>query len=214
MAASSIRIGLIGAGKNTRERHIPGFQAIDGVEVVSVCNRSLESSQRVADQFGIPKVIENWQDLVADDDIDAICIGTWPYLHCSMTLAGLDNEKHVMTEARMAMNAGEAHDMLDAANASPGIVTQIVPSPFTFALDETISSLVADGYLGDLVAIDMNVNGNQFLEREAPDILEAGHGAQWAQHIAHGHLVRGPFAVGRPGLGSHCDDLRERSRAP
>ena len=55
MAASSIRIGLIGAGKNTRDRHIPGFQAIDGVEVVSVCNRSLESSQRVADQFGIPK---------------------------------------------------------------------------------------------------------------------------------------------------------------
>ena len=168
MVASSIRIGLIGAGKNTRERHIPGFQAIDGVEVVSVCNRSLESSQRVADQFGIPKVIENWQDLVADDDIDAVCIGTWPYLHCSMTLASLDNEKHVMTEARMAMNAGEAHDMLDAANASPGLVTQIVPSPFTFALDETISSLVSDGYLGDLVAIDMNVNGNQFLEREAP----------------------------------------------
>ena len=77
MPASSIRIGLIGAGKNTRERHIPGFQAIDGVEVVSVCNRSLESSQRVADQFGIPKVIENWQDLVADDDINAVCIGTW-----------------------------------------------------------------------------------------------------------------------------------------
>ena len=168
MGASSVRIGLIGAGKNTRERHIPGFQAIDGVEVVSVCNRSRESSQRVADQFGIPKVVENWQDLVADDDIDAICIGTWPYLHCSMTLAGLDNEKHVMTEARMAMNAAEAHDMLDAANASPGLVTQIVPSPFTFAIDETIRSLVMDGYLGDIIAIDMNVNGNQFLEREAP----------------------------------------------
>ena len=168
MPASSVRIGLIGAGKNTRERHIPGFQAIDGVEVVSVCNRSRESSQRVADQFSIPKVIENWQDLVADDDIDAVCIGTWPYLHCPMTLASLDNEKHVMTEARMAMNAGEAHDMLDAANASPGLVTQVVPSPFTFAIDETIRSLVVDGYLGDVLAIDMNVNGNQFLERDAP----------------------------------------------
>ena len=85
-----------------------------------------------------------------------------------MTLASLDNEKHVMTEARMAMNAGEAHDMLDAANASPGLVTQIVPSPFTFVIDETIRSLVAEGYLGDVLAIDMNVNGNQFLEREAP----------------------------------------------
>ena len=46
------------------ERHIPGFQAIEGVEVVSVCNRSRESGQRVADQFGIPKVFENWWDVV------------------------------------------------------------------------------------------------------------------------------------------------------
>ena len=168
MAASSVRIGLIGAGKNTRDRHIPGFQAIDGVEVVSVCNRSRESSQRVADQFGIPKVVENWRDVVEDDDVDAVCIGTWPYLHCPMTLAGLENEKHVLTEARMAMNAEEAHAMFDASNERPGVVTQIVPSPFTFAIDETVRSLVADGYLGEVLAIDMNVNGDQFLERDSP----------------------------------------------
>jgi predicted dehydrogenase len=168
MADSSVRIGLIGAGKNTRDRHIPGFQAMDGVEVVSVCNRSRESSQRVADQFGIPKIFEDWQDLVEDDEIDAICIGTWPYLHCAMTLAGLENYKHVLTEARMAMNADEAHTMLDASKASPNLVTQIVPSPFTFAIDETVRSLVADGYIGDLIAIDMNMNSNQFPDSGSP----------------------------------------------
>lgn len=168
MGANSVRIGLIGAGKNTRDRHIPGFQAIEGVEVVSVCNRSRESSQRVADQFGIPKVFENWWDVVEDDEIDAVCIGTWPYLHCTMTLAALENDKHVMTEARMAMNADEAQIMLDASREHPGLVTQIVPSPFTFAVDETVRSMVLDGYLGDILAIDLNVNGNQFLERDSP----------------------------------------------
>ena len=168
MGVESVRIGLIGAGKNTRDRHIPGFQAIEGVEVVSVCNRSRESSQRVADQFGIPKVFEDWWDVVGDDEIDAVCIGTWPYLHCAMTLAALENEKHVMTEARMAMNAEEAHIMLDASREHPGLVTQIVPSPFTFAVDETVRSMIIDGYLGDILAIDVNVNGDQFLEREAP----------------------------------------------
>ena len=168
MGASSVRIGLIGAGKNTRERHIPGFQAIEGVEVVSVCNRSRESGQRVADQFGIPKVFEDWWDVVEDDEIDAVCIGTWPYLHCTMTLAALENEKHVMTEARMAMNADEAHIMLDASREHPRLVTQIVPSPFTFTVDETVRSMIANGYLGDILAIDVNVSDGKFLEREAP----------------------------------------------
>ena len=65
MAQAPIKVGIIGAGNNTRVRHIPGLQAIDGVEIVSVCNRSRESSQRVADQFNIPKVYDDWRELVA-----------------------------------------------------------------------------------------------------------------------------------------------------
>ena len=61
--ADTIRVGIIGAGKNTRTKHIPGLQAIEGVEIVGVCNRSVESSQRVADEFGIPQVYENWWDV-------------------------------------------------------------------------------------------------------------------------------------------------------
>ena len=55
---------------------------------------------------------------MADPDIDAIVIGTWPYLHCPITLAALEAGKHVLTEARMSMNAAEAHRMLAAAAAA------------------------------------------------------------------------------------------------
>ena len=92
-------------------RHIPGLQAIEGVEIIGVCNRSQESSQRVADEFGIPKTYANWQDAIADPDTNAIVIGTWPYMHCRATVAALEADKHVMCEARMAMNAKEAHTM-------------------------------------------------------------------------------------------------------
>lgn len=85
----AIRIGVIGAGNNTRVRHIPGLRAIDGVEVVSVCNRSRESSQRVAEAMAIPQVYDDWRQLIAADDIDAIVIGTWPYMHREMTCAAL-----------------------------------------------------------------------------------------------------------------------------
>ena len=59
MADQEIRVGLIGAGKNTRERHIPGFQAIQGLEVAAVANRSRESGRTVADQFNIPTVYDH-----------------------------------------------------------------------------------------------------------------------------------------------------------
>lgn len=99
-----IRVGFVGAGENTRVRHIPGFRKIDGVSLAGVVNRSRESSERVAREFGIPRVYDKWEDLVADPEIDAVCIGTWPYLHCPVTVAALDAGKHVLCEARMAMS--------------------------------------------------------------------------------------------------------------
>ena len=76
--ASAIRIGIVGAGDNTRVRHNPGLQAQEGVEIVSVCNRSRESSQRVAKAFGIPVIHDNWRELGASYGLDAGVIGTWP----------------------------------------------------------------------------------------------------------------------------------------
>ena len=71
----------------------------------AVCNRKRETTARVASDFDIPKIYSNWEDLVADPDVDAVVIGAWPYLHCPVTLAAFDAGKHVLTEARMAMNA-------------------------------------------------------------------------------------------------------------
>ena len=56
MVELDIRVGLIGAGGNVRNRHIPGFQKVDGLEIVAVANRSVESGRAIADQFDIPRV--------------------------------------------------------------------------------------------------------------------------------------------------------------
>src|SRR5215510_9245555 len=105
MAETTIRVGLIGAGANTRLRHIPGLRAIEGVEIVAVCNRRPESTAAVAKEYGIARTYGHWEELIADRDIDAIVIGTWPYLHRPITLAALKAGKHVLTEARMSLNA-------------------------------------------------------------------------------------------------------------
>ena len=114
MATDILRIGIIGAGANTRSRHIPGLRMQNSVEIVGVANRSAESSQKAAKELDIPKAYGDWTEIIADKTIDAVCIGTWPYTHAEMTIAALDAGKHVLCEARMAMNAREAHAMLAA----------------------------------------------------------------------------------------------------
>ena len=157
MSLKPVRIGFVGAGGNTRVKHIPGFKAIPGVQLVSVANRSRASSQKVADEFGIPKVYDDWKALVRADDIDAVCIGTWPYMHCEITVAALEAGKHVLTEARMAMDTAQAKTMLAASRKRPDLVTQIVPGPPTLEVDSTIQSLLASGYLGKLLSLELNV---------------------------------------------------------
>ena len=167
MAQQTVKVGIIGAGGNTRSKHIPGLQAIEGVEIVGVCNRSQASSQRVADEFGIPKTYDNWQDAISDPDTNAIVIGTWPYMHCRATVAALRADKHVMCEARMAMNAKEAHIMRMASRQKTHLIAQIVPSPMTLRADNTIKRLIAEGYIGDVLAIEARAGG-AFLDSESP----------------------------------------------
>ena len=108
----TIRVGFVGAGNNTRRHHIPKLRAQPNVELVAVGNRTKESGERVAREFGIARVHADWREVVSAPDVDAVCIGTWPYLHCEVTLAALAHGKHVLCEARMAMDAAEARRML------------------------------------------------------------------------------------------------------
>ena len=160
--ADLIRVGLIGAGENTRLRHIPGLQAIDDVEISAVVNSSAESSQKVADDFGIKKTFETWQDLVASPEIDAIVIGTWPNLHCEITCAALDAGKHVLTEARMARDLAEARKMLDVAKQHPDQIAQLVPSPFGLVSGPTIVDLLKSHFVGDLREVVVLGANDQF----------------------------------------------------
>lgn len=157
----TLRVGFIGAGANTTLRHLPGLAAIEGVEFVAVCNRSLESGHRVADQFGIDRVTDDAGAVLEAPDIDAICIGTWPYRHREFVVRALEAGKHVLCEARMAMNAAEAREMLAAARAHPGQVAQLVPAPFDFKSWRTIRRLVGEGALGEIREVHVtSLNGN------------------------------------------------------
>jgi len=164
---TKIKIGIIGAGANTKLRHIPGLQAIEDVEVAAVSNRSIASAEKVAKEFSISEVYSHWNELIADPEIDAVVIGTWPYMHCPITLAALAAEKHVLTEARMAGSANEARQMLAASLARPHLVAQVVPAPFTLPFDRTIIKLISSGSIGVPLAVELRAGGS-FIDPASP----------------------------------------------
>ena len=167
MSNNTIRLGLVGAGRNMRDRHIPNFQSIEDVEIIGVCNRSLESSEKVAAEYKIAKAYEDWHELVNDPAVDAVVIGTWPYMHCPVTLAAIEAGKHVLCEARMSMDAKEAKEMYNASKGNSGLICQLVPSPITLRVDKHIKKLIHEGFLGKILAIEIE-EGGAFLERDTP----------------------------------------------
>jgi predicted dehydrogenase len=162
-----IGIGMVGAGSIARARHVPGFKAISGVELVGVTNRSPESSERAQTELGFGRTYDTWRDLIDDPKVDAVVVATWPYLHAPVTIAALESGKHVLTQARMAMNADEAHAMLDASREHPELVTMVVPGPASIFADRAISRALADGAIGDLRTVRLTWGGS--VSGGAPD---------------------------------------------
>jgi predicted dehydrogenase len=160
----TIRVGLIGAGENVRQVMIPGFRRIPECQLLAVANTSLASSQRVASEFKIPKAYSNWKELLDDDEVDAVCIGTWPYMHHTLTLASLEKGKHVLCQARMANTAQEAREMLAASQRRPDLVCQLVPTSTSYRVDNLLKRLIRERYVGEVLSIEI-----QRLERTFPD---------------------------------------------
>lgn len=76
MSEAPIRVRIIG-GPQRRDRQRPGLLAQPGVEIVAVANRSLKSSRKAAAALGNHvRPAADWTEIVAMDEVDAVCIGT------------------------------------------------------------------------------------------------------------------------------------------
>jgi predicted dehydrogenase len=105
-----IGVGIIGAGF-ARTTQIPGFRACKGARVVAIASQHRENAERVAREFEIAHVADDWREVIKREDVDLVSIVTPPVTHMEMTLAALDAGKAVLCEKPMAMSAEEAERM-------------------------------------------------------------------------------------------------------
>ena len=205
MSTDTLRIGFIGAGGICRSRHLPGLAALDGVEVVVVCNRSRESSERVARDFGIAQVEEDWQRLIAREDLDAIFVGTWPYMHRELSIAALEAGKHCFCQARMCMNVAEAKEMLAVAKAHPNLVNMICPVPWQ--LEQHMRDMVQSD-LGQITSVELCVVSGANLNRSS---------VHWRERVAYSGrqiMSMGIFAETLNGLVGPYESLTAHLSTP
>lgn len=150
MSDQPIRIGFIGAGNIVRQRHLPNLREIEGVTFTAVTNRTPRSSQAVADEWSIGAIESDWRKLIERDDVDAVWIGTWPYLHREITVAALETGRHVFCQARMANDWAESIAMYEAARARDELVTMICPPPHRMPWEPFIRNRIEGGDLGEI----------------------------------------------------------------
>ncbi len=118
MAKKTVRIALVGVGAAAQINHLPVLKKMEGVELVALCDRDPEKAARVAQKFGVPASYNRFEELLADDSIDAVDITTPNYLHAPMAEAALDAGKHVLCERPLARSLAEATAMAKAAKKS------------------------------------------------------------------------------------------------
>ena len=87
MRTANMGVGVVGVGFGTVVQ-IPGFQD-EGIEVVAVCSRRIARAQKAAEDFNIPYYFDDYRELIARDDVDAVSIVTPPALHYPIAMACL-----------------------------------------------------------------------------------------------------------------------------
>ena len=145
----TLRIGVLGAARITRTALLLPAAVTDGVVVAAVAARSPERAAKWAASRGIPRVHASYDELLADDSLDAVYIPLPAALHGAWTLKAIAAGKHVLVEKPFTANAGQARAVETAADASSLVVME-AHHPSFHPLTSRIREIVKSGMLGDL----------------------------------------------------------------
>lgn len=142
-----IRYGILGFGHHGERRLASAFEHTTNSQLAGIWRRNQERARENAQQYGIPRIFASPEELCASPDIDAVFVASPDALHCEHTVLALRYRKPVLCEKPMAMNAGEALRMLNAARTAGrllGVAQNFRYNPSILR----IRSLLAEGVIG------------------------------------------------------------------
>jgi predicted dehydrogenase len=116
---SKVRWGILGAAKIAIEKVIPAMQQSDLCEIVAIASRDADKAARAASQLGIPAYYNNYEQLLQNENIDAIYIPLPNDMHVPWAIKALKHNKHVLCEKPIGLTSKEALDLFSHSQKSP-----------------------------------------------------------------------------------------------
>jgi predicted dehydrogenase len=149
----SINIGIIGAARVAVYAMMAPVREVPGLRVAAVAARDPARAHAFAAAHGIAKVHASYDALIGDPAIDLVYVATPPAVHAAVAVKALAAGKHVLVEKPFAMNAGEAQQVLAAAQQSGRRVFEAFHYRH-HALWHRIVEICRSGALGRIVSLD------------------------------------------------------------
>jgi predicted dehydrogenase len=141
-----VRLGVIGVG-NIASLNVPGYLEHERCDVVALCDPRADVAERRAREWGVPRVYAELDDLLADDEVDAVEVLSPTHLHKDHVLAAVRAGKHVSCQKPMANSVADCREMLAAVDQA-GVVFRISECFYHYPPLVEARRLIADGAIG------------------------------------------------------------------
>jgi predicted dehydrogenase len=149
MTNSKIRIGVIGAG-NIGNVHLDVFSNLrEDVDIQAITDVYIPLAEKRAKDYHIPTVHASAEDLIHDEDLDAIIVAVPNKYHAPLAIQALKAGKHVLLEKPMAINESDAKEILITQRETGKLV--MIPHQMRWeSLAMQVKDQVERGELGDI----------------------------------------------------------------
>lgn len=148
-----VRWGILSTAKIGREKVIPGIQNSPNCTVEAICSRNLEQAKVTAKLLNIGKAYGTYEELLNDQEIDAVYIPLPNHLHVEWTIKAMQAGKHVLCEKPIGISSAEASMLLLETQKYPHLK---VMEAFMYRFHpqwQKIKSLIAEGAIGEVKTV-------------------------------------------------------------
>jgi xylose dehydrogenase (NAD/NADP) len=120
---TAVRWGILSTAR-INHKLLPGAREADGVKVIAVGSRDRQRGQAFAAEFGIERVHDSYEGLLADPDVEAVYIPLPNSLHVPWTVRALEAGKHVLCEKPMSRRAADVEKAFAAADRAGRVLME------------------------------------------------------------------------------------------
>jgi predicted dehydrogenase len=142
-----LRVGVLGAARVVPQALLGPARATPGVVVEAIAARGVERARAFGRATGIPKAVGSYEDLIADDGIDAVYVALPTALHARWVRAALEAGKHVLCEKPLAATAAVARELAATARKRGRVLQEAMQVVYLAPLRRA-AELVREGRVG------------------------------------------------------------------